>query len=71
MKRYKSRLKEEVDVQKVIGDFINTKWSQDPNEKGKVISMLKGLIYSDDSKAQKFIKDLDDASSKMNFEDYK
>ena len=71
MKRYKSELKEEVNVQKVINDLIDTSWSGSNENQGRAVSLLKGLAFSDDSKANLFMKKLDDFTSGLNKEDFK
>ena len=76
MKKYKSIFKEEdekksdTNVSKIIGDLIDTDWSGSNEEQMKAVNLLKGLATSDDSKANKFMKDLDTYTSKMNKEDY-
>jgi hypothetical protein len=76
MKKYKSIFKEEdekksdANVSKIIGDLIDTDWSGSNEEQMKAVNLLKGLATSDDEKANKFMKDLDSATSKMNKEDY-
>lgn len=60
----------EFDVQGAIKSFIDTKWSTDDEARGKVSNLLKGLLFSDDPKAKKFVKDLDNASDKLNVKDY-
>ena len=57
-------------VKKAIKDFIEIKWSTDEEAKGKVVNILKGLIFNDDKMAQKFVKDLDNASNKLSVKDY-
>ena len=54
----------------MINDFIDLEWSKD-EDKGKASNILKGLLFSDDSMAKKFVSDLDELSSKMNKDDYK
>lgn len=61
----------EDDISKIINDFIETNWSKSDDEKGKALGLFKGLIYSDDAKAKKFIKDLDALTSAMKKDDYK
>jgi hypothetical protein len=58
------------DIQEIIKDFIDSKWSAEA-DKGKATGLFKGLIYSDDAKAKKFVKALDALTSKMKAEDYK
>lgn len=78
MKKYKSIFKEEdekksdtANVSKIIGDLIDTDWSGSNEEQMKAVNLLKGLATSDDEKANKFMKNLDSYTSKMNKEDYK
>lgn len=59
------------DITEVIKEFIDTNWSKDQESAGKAINLLKGLAFSDDPMAEKFIKDLDELSNTMDAEDYK
>lgn len=59
------RLVEEIDVDAVIKELVDTSWSASDEEQGKAMELLKGLAYSDDPKAKKFMKDLDKATSAM------
>lgn len=58
----------EEDIKKIIKDFIDTNWSK--GDKGKAVALFKGLVYSDDKKAKKFVKDLDKLTSTMEAKDY-
>ena len=60
---------EEVDSSKVIKDLIDTNWSKDKESAGKAVALLKGLAFSDDPKANKFIKDLDKLTNGMKVEE--
>lgn len=74
MKKYKSIFTEkesDTNVSKIISDVIDTDWSGSNEEQMKAVNLLKGLATSDDEKANKFMKDLDSLTSKMNKEDYK
>jgi len=72
MERFKSIYKEEsVDTSKVIKDVIETKWSGSNEDQMKAVNLLKGLATSDDPKANKFMKALDDASSNLKADDFK
>lgn len=70
--RYYEEEKKDKDpkVQKMIKDFIEIDWSKDQDSAGKAVNLLKGLAFSDDPMAEKFIKDLDKLSNTMNVEDY-
>jgi len=59
------------DISKLVDAFINTNWSKSPEDAGKAINLLKGLVFSKDPKAQKFIKDLDKLSNSMKADTYK
>lgn len=59
------------DITEVIKEFIDTNWSKDQESAGKAVNLLKGLAFSDDPMAEKFIKDLDELSNTMDAEDYK
>lgn len=74
MKKYKSIFTEkesDANVSKIINDVIDTDWSGSNEEQMKAVNLLRGLATSDDEKANKFMKDLDSLTSKMNKEDYK
>ena len=64
-------IKEAADVGKLITDFIDINWSKDDKSAGKAAQILKGLAFSDDPKAKKFIKDLDTLSNSMKASTYK
>lgn len=70
IKNYIRHFREEEDINKIIKDFIETEWAKE-DDKGKAFSMFKGLIFSKDAKAKKFIDALDKLTSAMNAEDYK
>lgn len=73
MKKYKSiftEKKNDTNVSKIISDVIDTDWSGSNEEQMKAVTLLKGLATSDDEKANKFMKDLDSLTSKMNKKDY-
>lgn len=75
MQKYTSifkKLKEDsgTNVQEIIKELISTKWSQS-EDKGKALSLFKGLMFSDSPSAKKFISDLDDSTDKMDLEAYK
>lgn len=63
-------LNEKTDVEKLIKDFIETDWSKSQEAAGKAVNLLKGLAFSDDDMAEKFIKDLDKLSNSMSVKDY-
>lgn len=73
--KYKSVFSEaeesKVDVEGIIKDVIESKWSGSNEEQLRVIQLLKGLATSDDAMANKFMKYLDDFTSKMSIEDFK
>jgi len=64
-------VKEAVDVQKVIADLIDTKWSGSNEEQLKATQLLKGLATSDDPLSNKFMKALDKATSGLKKDDFK
>lgn len=66
----KPPLKEDVDVAQVITDLIDTKWSGSNNEQMKAVQLLKGLATSDDPRANKFMKALDDFSSTLDKKEF-
>lgn len=76
IKKYKVELQpteaasEEFDVQKAISSLIDTNFSGSDEEQGKASQLMKGLFFSDDPNAKKFIKALDKATSSMNPGDF-
>ena len=67
----KKEIKEEVDIKSIIDEVIDTNWSGSNDEQLKAVQLLKGLSTSDDPLSNKFMKALDDATSKMNKDDFK
>lgn len=65
----RKKVKEETDVKEIIKEFIETKWS-DADSKGKGVELLKGIAYSDDPAAEKFMQDLDELSNTMEVSKY-
>ena len=63
-------INESFDLKKVLKDLIETDWSGSNEEQLKAVQLLKGIATSDDPRANKFMKDLDKATSDMNMEDY-
>jgi hypothetical protein len=61
--------KEEFSVSKAVKEVIETNWSSD-SDKGKFVTLIKGLVFSEDPKAKQFVKDLDDLTSKMDESKY-
>ena len=55
----------EVNVAKVIADLGKTDWGADNEAQMKSVQLLKGLALSDDPAANKFMKALSDASTKI------
>jgi len=68
---YKEKEEKKTDVPKLIKAFIDTNWSKSSADTGKAVNLLKGLAFSDDPKAKKFIKDLDKLSNSMKVDSYK
>jgi tRNA G37 N-methylase TrmD len=60
----------EPSIQEIIKDFIETDWSKSQESAGQAINLLKGLAFSDDPVAKKFINDLDKLSNTMEVSDY-
>ena len=55
--------KSDADVGQVIDTLINTSWGGSNEEQGKAVQLLKGLAFSDDPKANKFMQALDKFTS--------
>ena len=51
------------DVSKIIEDLIKTEWSGSAEETGRAVSLMKGLAFSDDPKAKKFMQAVDKFTS--------
>lgn len=51
------------DVGKIIEDLIKTEWSGSKEETGRAVSLMKGLAFSDDPKAKKFMQAVDKFTS--------
>lgn len=64
-----TNIEEAVDVKKVIQDLIDTEASDDNEEQGKLVQLLRGLAFSDDPISDKFMKKLTDMISDANFGD--
>jgi len=62
---------EKVDVSKIIAELIKTSWGGSNEEQMKAVQLLKGVALSEDPRSNKFMKALDDFTSKMNPDDYK
>ena len=55
----------EFDVKKAITDLGDTEWSKTEEERGKAVSLIKGLMFATEESdvAKKFIIDLDKATT--------
>ena len=75
MKKYNKVLKEEKsDAEKakeIIDEVIDSKWSGSNESQGKMLELMKGIAFNDSEISNKFMKDLDTLTSKMNKDDYK
>lgn len=60
---------QEASVQRAINDLIDIKASDNNKDQGKLVQILKGLAFSDDPEADKFMKRLTDMISDKNFGD--
>lgn len=49
---------EAIDVEKVIKDLVEIKPSDDNDDQGKFVQLLKGLAFSEDPKSDEFMKKL-------------
>jgi len=61
---------EKVDVGKIIKDLIDTNFSGSNEEQGKAAQLFKALAFSDDPRANKFMKKVDELTSNLKAEDY-
>lgn len=57
----------EADIKKLIQDLIDTPSSDENDDQGKFVQLLKGLAFSDDPESDKFMKKLMDMVSDKNF----
>jgi hypothetical protein len=54
-----------VDAKDIVKELINTSFGGSNEDQMKAVQLLKGLALSDDPAANKFMKDLDKATSAM------
>lgn len=71
IKEETKELHEEVNVKEIIDEVIDTNWSGSNEEQLKAVQLLKGLATSEDPLSNKFMKALDQATSKMSKDDFK
>jgi hypothetical protein len=71
MKPYKSCFKEETNSAQVIKDLIDLKDVNTDEEKGKFLSLIKGLIFANTSESNKFLTDINTFTSTLKIENYK
>lgn len=66
-KEEKEEIKEEekLDVDAIIKDLGDIDWAKSQESKSKALQLLKGLVYNDDAKGNRFIKALSDASTEI------
>lgn len=57
-----------VDIKKIIKDLGDTNFSGSNKEQGKMVALMNGLAFSDDPKANEFMKKLDVATTKISKE---
>lgn len=61
--------KDSKEAENSIKAIIDTEWSKE-DEKGKALGLFKGLLFSEDPKAKKFMAALDKMTSGMKAESY-
>lgn len=54
-----------VNVEKIIKDLMDTDWGDDDKSQYKAVEMLRGLAGSDEEVANKFMKELSNASTSI------
>lgn len=54
----------------IIKELIKTSWSGDNNSQGKAIQLLRGLAFSDEDAANKFMKALDKFTDGLKVDDF-
>lgn len=63
-------IEEAINIGDTIKSLIDTNFSASDEEQGKASQMLKGLLFSEDPIAKKFVKDLDKALSGFDIKKY-
>ena len=61
---------EAFDVSQAIKSLVDTNFSGSDEEQGKASQLIKGLFFSDDEKAKKFVKKIDQLTSNLNLKDF-
>ncbi len=64
------KITEAVDIKSIIDEIIDTNWSGSNDEQMKAVQLLKGLAVSDDPLSNKFMKELDKATSALDKKDF-
>jgi len=64
-------VKEEVNIQEIIKELIETSWGGSNESQAKAVQLLKGIAFSDDSKSNAFMAALDKFTSGLNADDFK
>lgn len=63
-------MSEAFDVQAAIKGLIDSNFSGSDDEQGKAAQLMKGLFFSDDPSAKKFVKALDKFTSSLDAGDF-
>jgi len=61
-------IEKKVDIEKIIKDLGDTDFSGSNKEQGKMVALMNGLAFSDDAKANEFMKKLNTATSEISKE---
>lgn len=59
-----------VDVKEIIKELIKTDWGGSNEEQGKAVQLMRGLSFSEDPLADKFMDKLNKITSDFDFEDF-
>ena len=74
LKKYIRHFREESEdaekSKKAIKDLIDMKTIDTEEEQGKLLSLLRGLVFADNEVADKFLKEINDFTSTLKIEDF-
>ena len=60
----------EANATDIIKELIDTNWSGSNDEQGKAVQLMKGLAFSEEPAANKFMKALDNWASGLDPKDF-
>lgn len=65
IKEVLSEQEEDVNITEVIKELADTDYKDDNKLQGKMVQLMKGLAFSDDEKATKFMNKVSDALTEI------